>query len=309
MKRAVLYIFISLLIAGCRVSKPANEFPRFKGFRLDSERQTQELLSYSKDRIPLVSAHRGGPYPGYPENCLETFNFVADKYPVLVECDVFMTKDDSLMMIHDSRLERTTTGRGPVGNKTYSELKSLKLKDNMGEVTVYRIPSFWEVLQWAKRKAVLTIDVKKGVPWERVLETLRRSGAAPYCSIITYSAKDAAKVHQIDPEIMISVTVRNREEYRRYRKAGIPDNRMIAFTGLTQRSPDFYKFLHKKGIMCIVGAIGNLDRRAQSKGNQLYAELIKGGGDIIATDRPLEANKAILPLVNKNSKIYQKYFK
>ena len=31
------------------------------------------LLRHTPERIPLVSAHRGGPSAGYPENCIATF--------------------------------------------------------------------------------------------------------------------------------------------------------------------------------------------------------------------------------------------
>ena len=43
-----------------------------------------------------MSAHRGGPYPGYPENAIETFEYIASQIPTVIECDIAMTKDSVL---------------------------------------------------------------------------------------------------------------------------------------------------------------------------------------------------------------------
>ena len=41
--------------------------------RLASLDETRDFYTWTSDRIPMVSAHRGGPYPGFPENAIETF--------------------------------------------------------------------------------------------------------------------------------------------------------------------------------------------------------------------------------------------
>ena len=60
-----------------------------------------EFFSWTADRIPLVSAHRGGPYPGFPENSIESFEHVIKQTPAVIECDIAMTKDSVLVMMHD----------------------------------------------------------------------------------------------------------------------------------------------------------------------------------------------------------------
>ena len=44
----------------------------------------------------------------------------------------------------------------------------------------------------------------------------------------------------------------------------------------------------------MLGTLGNLDRQVQAKGDHLYQKFRQRGADILATDRPLEAAKAIL---------------
>jgi len=54
-------------------------------------------------------------------------------------------------------------------------------------------------------------------------------------------------------------------------------------------------FLHRKGIMCTLGVLGNLDKRAVARGDQYYQTLIDKGVDIFATDRP----EAVNAIINK----------
>lgn len=241
-----------------------------------------------------ISAHRGGgDYTGYPENCVESFQYLARQMPVVIECDISMTRDSVLMMMHDDRLDRTTTGTGKVADVTWDYCKTLKLEDNAGNQTKFAIPTLDEVLRWGRNKVVFTLDVKRGVPFERVVGAVRRAGAAPYAAVITYNATDAARVHQLDPSLMISVNVRNRADYDRLRELGVPDSRMIAFIGTREADRDLYRFLHERGIACILGTLGNLDKQTIARGDSLYRQFVANGADVLSTDRPLEAWKAL----------------
>jgi glycerophosphoryl diester phosphodiesterase len=92
---------------------------------------------------------------------------------------------------------------------------------------------------------------------------------------------------------MISVTIRNMDEYNRHHDLGIPDNRMVAFVGTREPDGAFLQMLHGKGIRCILGTLGNLDKMAVSRGDSLYKKWYEMGADIMSTDRPLEAWKAL----------------
>ena len=101
------------------------------------------------------------------------------------------------------------------------------------------------------------------------------------------------KVYSMAPEMMQSISIRNEEEYERWKKSGIPANRTVAFTG-TRRSPkSLYDLLHKEGIACIFGTLGNIDKQAERQGDKVYRELRDLGVDIFATDRPLECAEAL----------------
>ena len=160
-------------------------------------------------------------------------------------------------------------------------------------MTAYKIPTLEEVLRWGKNKVTFTLDVKRNVSFAKVVDMVRKTGAGTYAAMITYNAKDAALVHQLDPNLMISVTIRNQAEYDRLHELGVPDNRMVAFVGVTEPPKELYQFLHQKGIACILGTLGNLDKQAAAKGDQVYDKFVENGADIMSTDRPLEMAKVI----------------
>ena len=275
---------------------------------LQSLEETRDFYSWNSDRVPLVSAHRGGPYPGFPENSLEAFENTIKHTHAIIEFDVALTKDSVLVLMHDNTLDRTTTGKGKVIDWTYEELQDVFLVDMKGKVTDFRIPTLDEALTWGKGKTVFTVDIKREVPFEMVVDAIKMHQAEPYAAVITYSVEAARKIHRLHPDLMLSVTIRNEEELERFENSRIPVERWIAFTGTSERPQEFNDRLHDMGVFTILGVIGNLDRSAIARGNQIYAEFVEKGADILATDRPIEAAEAIkgfIPEVSSKSKYFR----
>ncbi len=286
MKNCIAAGLLVLSLAGCS-PKTYTRVPAGK---------SADFFGYHPNQTPKISAHRGGgDLKGYPENCIESFAYLAKQMPVVIECDIDLTKDSVLVMMHDQTLDRTTTGTGKLIEKTYAELAPFRLEDNMGNLTPYKIPTLEQVLRWGKGKVTFTLDVKRNVSFDKVIDMVHRTGAGDYVAVITYNAPDAAKVNKLDPNLMISVTIRNRAEYDRLHDLGIPDNRMLAFVGVKEPDAELYQFLHQKGIACILGTLGNLDKQAAAKGDQVYKQFARNGADVMSTDRPLEVWQAVRP--------------
>lgn len=245
---------------------------------------------------PHISAHRGGMnFEKYPENCIETFEHLLSQIPAVIELDVEMTADSVLIILHDNTLQRTTTGTGAVAAHTWEQLKGLKLKNRDSTITDFSIPLLADALQWAARRgAVFTIDVKRNVPFERVVRMVEAYQLQHQMVIITYNAADALRVHQINPGILISANIRNEEELERTLATGIPADRLIAFVGTREPAPELYARLQKLGIPTILGTMGNLDNMAKARGDQVYKEFISRGAVMLSTDRPVEAWRAIM---------------
>ncbi|MEO1654572.1 MAG: glycerophosphodiester phosphodiesterase family protein [Bacteroidota bacterium] len=266
------------------------------------------FFSWSADRIPLISAHRGGPMPGFPENCIETFEHTLSYTPAIIECDVVMSKDRHLLMLHDSNLDRTTTGKGPVKDYTWEQLKRLKLIDNQGNKTKFRIPDLDQVLEWARNKVILTLDIKRGVPPAMVVQKIQQHQAQNYALVITYNLDQAKTYYQLDPSIMLSVSIRNKEQLEAFAQSGIPFSQIIVFMGVGKYEKEVMAALHQKEVFCMLGTMWNQDKKAKEEGPAVYQQLIEEGIDMLATDQPQIADQALEAYFLRKSSKHQ-YFK
>ncbi|RZL46720.1 MAG: glycerophosphodiester phosphodiesterase family protein [Pedobacter sp.] len=247
--------------------------------------ELRNFLNRKTPAFPLISAHRGGPMAGFPENAIETFENATTHQPVIIEFDVALSKDSALVIMHDDKLDRTSTGTGTIGTYTRAELQKFKLKDDDGKVTNFKIPTMDEVLKWGRNKVIFTIDIKRGVPYAKIVEAVRRNKAENNSIVITYNATQAAEVHQLAPDLMISASARKIADIERLNQMGVPNNRIVAFVGTSAPDKTFFNYLHSKGITSILGTMGNLDRSAIANPNQkVYEQLLVNGADILSTD-------------------------
>ncbi len=243
--------------------------------------------------VPPVSAHRGGRYiEGKPENSMAVFRYVARRAVALIECDVQLSKDSVLVIMHDNQLDRTTTGKGKVADYSWAELATLSLKDDFGNQTRQRIPRLEQVLRWAKGKSILTLDVKRGVPWPMVVEAVREAGAENYVVMITYDLETAVLVHKLAPDLMISASIQTENDLTEYLAAGLEPGKLLAFTGTTPRPASLYEALRKADIVPMLGTMGRIDKRFEAYGEAVYDSLWNLGVMILATDHPVEAYQA-----------------
>ncbi|MCL9769180.1 glycerophosphodiester phosphodiesterase family protein [Flavobacterium sp. HXWNR69] len=250
---------------------------------------------------PLVSAHRGGPTTNFPENCIATFTNTIQYNPAIIETDIAMTKDSVLVMMHDNTIDRTTTGTGNISNYTYQELQKFSLKDNQGNVTPYKIETLDEVLTWGKGKVVYTLDVKRGVPFKLVIDAVRKNKAENYSIIITYNANQAAEVASLAPDVLLSVSARGKEDVERLESMGVKVENMVAFIGTSFPKSETMDYMKKRGITCISGTMGNIDKSALVNGDKVYFDIVNSGVMIISSDRPIEVAKQMDIYIKKKN--------
>ena len=70
-------------------------------------------MSRVRRSVPRVVAHRGASAEA-AEHTMAAYMLALEQGADGLECDVRMTRDGHLVCIHDSRIDRTSTGRGPV---------------------------------------------------------------------------------------------------------------------------------------------------------------------------------------------------
>jgi glycerophosphoryl diester phosphodiesterase len=153
---------------------------------------------------------------------------------------------------------------------------------------------FLDVLKWCiSNNVIVTVDIKRSVSQEVVINAIREAHAEDVSVIITYDVKQAKTAYTLAPDLLLSVSARNDDEYTRLLAAQIPTKNMLAFTGTRLSDASLFERLHADDIVCMLGTLGNLDKQAEARGNALYLKWKEVGVDIFATDRPFEAYNAI----------------
>lgn len=250
-----------------------------------------------EQRATIISAHRGGPAPGYPENALETFQHTLAQAPVALEIDIGRTRDGVLVLLHDDTLDRTTTGSGRLADANFDSLQALRLKDDQGAVTDFQIPTLAQVLAWAKGRAILQLDVKRGVPFAEVIAAVRAAGAEETALIITYNTRDAAEVNRLAPDLYLSASARSQAELDQLQAEGINLAAVVGWTGTEAPDQAVFATLAAAGVEANFGTLGRPGRRLDdlyaAQGGAGWASLWRAGVNVIASDRPLEAFAAI----------------
>ncbi len=131
---------------------------------------------------PLVIAHRGGAGIS-PENTLFAFKRAFDLGVDVLELDFHRTEDGELVVIHDSKVDRTTDGTGAVAAMTLDEIKKLdagfRWTNDGGKTFPFRgkgikIPTLREVFE-AFPTIKINIEPKYATP----------SPVKPLCDLIT----------------------------------------------------------------------------------------------------------------------------
>ncbi len=116
-----------------------------------------ERFNDSEAKDVMVIAHRSD-WRNFPENSLEAMESAIIMGVDMLEMDVAKTKDNHLIIMHDKTLDRTTTGKGLVADKTLDEIRKLYLKNGANIATKYRIPTLEEALILSKGKILVNLD-------------------------------------------------------------------------------------------------------------------------------------------------------
>lgn len=154
MKNIKTFIIIFLV---CSVQVMAQQKELSSNITTTHLKWVQEQLRAPQNNKVLISAHRGD-WRHTPENSLQSLRQCIAKQYDIVECDLKMSKDSHLIMMHDKTIDRTTNGKGKPEEYTLAALKTFKLTSGTGHITRHQIPTLEEYLIEAKGKAILCLD-------------------------------------------------------------------------------------------------------------------------------------------------------
>ena len=109
-----------------------------------------------------VCAHRGHSVAA-PENTLPAFQAAVDFGATVLEIDVVLTRDNSIVLLHDEILDRTTDGKGRVADFDLAAIKQLDAGAWFDKAFAgTRVPTLGETLDFSRSSgAGLLIEIKE----------------------------------------------------------------------------------------------------------------------------------------------------
>jgi glycerophosphoryl diester phosphodiesterase len=201
-------------------------------------------------KFPVVFAHRGA-NSFAPENSLVAFQKAIEMGCDGIELDVRPCSSGEIVVFHDRHTQRMTGTRGAVHKMRFAEIKGLTLKHNSS--CSERIPRLEEVLDLARKKVRINIDVKKesftrnGLE-DKILKIIKDFHLEDNVIISSFNPIVLKRIAQIRPDLHLGFIFRNRSS-------------MMMLNGHPVRS------LHARYRILSQRYIGHLNQKA----NQVYS--------------------------------------
>ena len=141
----------------------------------------------------MLIGHRG--YSAkFPENTMLSFRNVHTR---VIEFDVRKTKDDIPIVIHDSTLERTTTGTGSVKDYSFDELQKFSILK-----CAEKIPSLDQVLRTFGDDYSYDIEIKSHDMAHLVADAIHNSGISYEHFLVTsFKWEEIEALRRVDDKI------------------------------------------------------------------------------------------------------------
>lgn len=291
-----LLLFAALITSSCTNDGTSTGSSTLHALNINNIEALRDYFRYTEGGVPIISGHRGGIVPGYPENSIPAFDNTLKHLPAFFEVDPRMTKDSVIVLMHDATLDRTTNGTGKVFDYTLEELKKLRLKDKEGTITEYQIPTLEEAINWSRGKTILNLD-KKDVPFAMTAEAIRKNNAEGFLIVTVHNAEQAKFYYEKNPKIMYSAFIKSRDALEEFENAEIPwENIAVAYVGpeLKQENKELYDMLHARGVKFMVSTVSSTDKVMEpEKRAQVWREIVQAGTDVLESDIPIEVAEAI----------------
>lgn len=215
-------------------------------------------------------AHRGA-MKTHPENTIPAFEAAVNAGAQMIEFDVWLTKDNKMVVLHDATVDRTTNGKGKVSDLTLAEIKKLDAGNwKATEFAGAQIPTFQEVLDVMPYNIWLNVHVKgEGELPAMVARVIAKQGRL-HQAFMACSAAAAHQAKEVAPEILIcnmerqesaqgyvAETIRAKADFIQLKKSDYPefaaDVKLLKENGIKVNyfgtdSPEMIRMLFENGV-------------------------------------------------------------
>ena len=227
---------------------------------------------------PLISGHRGANFIA-PENTLASADSCIRLGVDIMECDGVMSRGSVFYLLHDSLLNRTTSGSGPIREWYSRDLDTLDAGSWFGpQWKGQKIPRFSDLLEKASASGLkLTLDYRNG-DFSDIVNLIDSYGMLEDTFFTFSSDDDTRRFRAQFPYIhTLQAYVRDPSMLDETLDDIHPD---IAVLRVNQLNRRIIRRCHDRDVKVLALILGLDDKTAANR------KAIRLGVDIIATDKP-----------------------
>ena len=197
----------------------------------------------------MIMGHRGAAALE-PENTLLSIARAMEIGVDAVEIDVRLSKDKEIIVIHDSTVDRTTNGTGPVSSYALKEIK--KLDAGKGET----IPTLDEVIDLIGNKVRLIIELKQEGTERKVVELIKRNNLDDNVYVISFWHRLVKMVKEMESRIKTGVLLVGCPVDACIATHASSDALVMKYTFVNRK---FVEIAHKEGLKVFIWNIDDRD--------------------------------------------------
>lgn len=155
---------------------------------------------------PLVIAHRGASAYA-PENTVAAFCEAVKMKADAVELDAKLLKDGNIIVLHDTTLDRTTNGTGPVYQYVYDDIKFLDAGSHFStHFSDERIPTLGEIFEEIGNDILINVELTNYArPWDKlplkVIRLVHQYHLEKRILLSSFNPWALVAAKRVDPEI------------------------------------------------------------------------------------------------------------
>lgn len=160
---------------------------------------------------PIIYAHRGA--KGYrPENTMAAFKLAMEMGADGIETDIHLSKDGYLVLIHDEKVDRTTTKKGYIKDMTLDQIKLLDAGSKFSEEFAgEEIPTLEELIILTKdTDIILNIEIKNNKMnypkiEEKLVELIKKYKIEERVIISSFNHNTIYKIKELDENLKTGI--------------------------------------------------------------------------------------------------------
>jgi glycerophosphoryl diester phosphodiesterase len=162
-------------------------------------------------RTPEITAHRGSSLED-PENTIAAVEKAIEEGADYAEIDVRMTKDGTVVLMHDASLKRTTGAEEMVWDVSLEDLKQLDAGASFSEEFAgEEVPTLEEVIDFASGRIRLNIEIKissvtPDLP-QKVAELIVLKDFSNQCVVTSFNYNALGKVKTVSEDIRTGLII------------------------------------------------------------------------------------------------------